>query len=143
MSAACQSETDGTDAQWDILPPLLPKATWPPGDRGRPPRPLRRVVNGILYVHKTGCQGRMQPKDFGPWETGYDYVRRWRRAGVWERGRTELRQVERRCQGRLAEPSAGTIDSHSVKTATQNKEGGTGTKRAQDVSALCWSMRSG
>lgn len=121
MSAARQYETDVTDAQWDILHPLLPTPTWTPGSRGRPPRPLRRVFNSILSVNKTGCQWRMLPKDFGPWETVYGSFRRWRRAGVWERVMTELRQVERRCQGRLAEPSAGAIDSQSVKTATQSK----------------------
>jgi putative transposase len=55
------------------------------------------VVNGILYVNKTGCQWRMLPKDFGPWETVYGYFRCWRRAGVWERVMTELRHLERRC----------------------------------------------
>jgi putative transposase len=69
MSAACQYETDVTDAQWDILYPVLPIHTWTPGSRGRPPRPLRQVVNGLLYVNKTGCQWRMLPKEFGPWET--------------------------------------------------------------------------
>jgi len=82
------------------------------------------VINGILYVNKTGCQWRMLPKDFGPWETVYGLLRRWRRAGVWARVMTELRQLERRCQGRLAEPSAGAIDSQSVKTATQSKDVG-------------------
>jgi putative transposase len=82
------------------------------------------VVNGLLYVNKTGCQWRMLPKDFGPWETVYGYFRRWRRAGVWERVMTELRQSERRCQGRLAEPSAGAIDSQSVKTTTQSQDVG-------------------
>jgi transposase len=48
MSATCQYETDVTDAQWEILHPLLPTPTWTPGSRGRPPRPLRRVVNGML-----------------------------------------------------------------------------------------------
>ena len=66
----------------------------------------------------------MLPKDFGHWETVYGYFRRWRREGVWQRVMTELRQVERRCQGRLAEPSAGAIDSQSVKTATQSQEVG-------------------
>ena len=47
MRAAWQYETDVTDAQWDILHPLLPAPTWTPGSRGRPPRPLRQVVNGI------------------------------------------------------------------------------------------------
>ena len=120
MSAACQYATDVTDAQWEVLHPLLPRPMWTPGGRGRPPRPLRQVVNGILYVNKTGCQWRMLPKEFGPRETVYGYLRRWRRAGVWERVMTELRQVERRCHGRLAEPSAGAIDSQSVKTATQS-----------------------
>ena len=82
------------------------------------------MVNGILYVNKTGCQWRMLPKEFGLWETIYGYFRRWRRAGVWERVMTELRQGERRCQGRLSEPSAGAIDNQSVKTATQGTEVG-------------------
>src|SRR5918911_4220988 len=81
MSAACQYATDVTDAQWEILHPLLPTPTWTPGSRGRPPRSLRRMVNGMLYVNKTGCQWRMRPKEFGPWETVYGYFRRWRRAG--------------------------------------------------------------
>src|SRR5262245_18379754 len=132
MSAACPYETDVTDAQWDILPPLLPKETWTPGSRGRPPCPLRREGNGMLYVNKTGCQWRMRPKDFGPWETVYGYLRRWRRAGVWERVMTDLHQVVRRCQGRLGEPSAGAIVSQSVKTATQSKEVGCdGNKKIQ------------
>ena len=124
MSAACQYATDVTKAQWEVLPPLLPPPTWTPGGRGRPPRPLRPVGNGILYVNKTGGQWRMRPKAFGPWETVYGSFRCWRRAGGWERVMTELRQVARRCQGRLAEPSAGAIDSPSVKTATQGTDVG-------------------
>ena len=124
MSAACQYETDVTDAQWDILYPLLPTPTGTPGSRGRPPRPLRQVVKGLLSVNKTGGQWRLRPKEFGPWETVYGSLRRWRRAGVWERGMRELRQRERRCQGRLAEPSAGAGDRQSVKTATQHTEVG-------------------
>jgi putative transposase len=124
MSATCQYETDVTDAQWAILHPLLPTPTWPPGSRGRPPRPLRRVVDGMVYVNKTGCQWRMLPKELGPWETVYGYCRRWRRAGVWERVMTEWRHLARRCQGRLAEPSAGAIDSQSVTAATPSQDVG-------------------
>jgi putative transposase len=119
MSACCQYATDLTEEQWDVLHPLLPARQWRPGGPGRPPCDRRRVINGILYVNKTGCQWRMLPKDFGPWETVYGYFRRWRREGVWGRVMTELRHYERRCQGRLAEPSAGAIDSQSIKTATQ------------------------
>src|SRR5262245_58813436 len=77
-----------------------------------------------LPRRRRGYQWRMLPQDVGPWETVYGYFRRERRAGVWERVMTELRQIERRCQGRLAEPSAGAIDSQSVKTATQSQDVG-------------------
>ena len=143
MSACCQYETDLTDEPWEVLHPLLPVRQWHPGGPGRPPCDRRRVINGLLYVNKTGCQWRMLPKDFGPWETVYGYCRRWRRAGVWERVMTELRQIERRCQGRLAEPSAGAIDRQSVKTATQSQAVGfdrhkkiTGRKRHLLVDTL-------
>jgi putative transposase len=143
MSAACQYATDVSDAPWELLHPLLPKCPWTPGGRGRPPGPLRRVIHGIVYVTKTGCQGRMLPKDCGHWETVSGYCRRWRRAGVWQRVMPALRQVERRCQGRLAEPSAGASDSQSVKTATQSQAVGfdrhkklTGRKRHLLVDTL-------
>src|SRR5919108_2256121 len=122
MSATCQYETDVTDAQWELLYPLLPTPTWTPGSRGRPPRPLRRGVNGMLYVNKTGCQWRMLPKDFGPWNTVYGYFWRWRHEGLWSRMMEQLRHAERRRQGRPPEPSAGSIDSQSVKTATQDTD---------------------
>src|SRR2546426_3863088 len=122
MSACCQYETDVTDEQWEGLHPLLPVRQWRPGGPGRPPCDQRRVLNGIIYVKKTGCQWRMLPKDCGHGETVYGDFRRWRRAGVGERVMTARRQGERRCQGRLAEPSAGAIDSQSVKTATHGSE---------------------
>jgi putative transposase len=124
MSACGQYATDVTDAQWDVLHPLLPTPQWRPGGRGRPPCERRRVINGIFSVNKTGCQWRMLPKEFGAWETVYGYFRRWRREGVWERVMTQLRQYERQCHGRLAEPSGGAIDSQSIKTATQGIEVG-------------------
>ena len=113
-----------TDEPWEGLSPLLPVQQWRPGGPGRPPWDRRCVMHGILYVNKTGCQWPMLPKDFGHWETVYGYFRRWRQAGVWQRVMTELRQGERRCHGRLAEPSAGAIDSQSVKTATQSQDVG-------------------
>jgi putative transposase len=63
----------------------------------------------------------MLPTDFGHWQTIYGYFRRWRATSVWG-GMATLRHWERRCQGRLLEPSAGCADSQSIKTATQGEE---------------------
>jgi putative transposase len=61
----------------------------------------------------------MVPREFGKWSTIYAYFKCWRHAGVWARVMEALRRMERRRQGRLPEPSAGSIDSQSIKTATQ------------------------
>lgn len=119
MSTTRYYSTDLTEAQWALLVPLLPARKWRPGGPGRPPCDLRRVINGILYLLKTGCQWRMLPRDFGKWSTVYAYFKRWRWAGVWARLMEALRRLERQRQGRQSEPSAGSVDSQSIKTATQ------------------------
>jgi putative transposase len=124
MSTACDYPTDASEAQWEVLHLLLPKSKWRPGGPGRKPLDRRSVINGIFYVHKTGCQWRMMPKEFGNGHTIYEYFRRWRREGVWARVMDTLRQWERQSQGRLPEPSAGCVDSQSIKTATQAEEVG-------------------
>ena len=131
MSADSHYPTDVTDEQWHLLQSLLPERAWRPGGRGRPPLcDLRRIVNGILYLNKTGCQWRMIPQEFGTWSTISGYFKRWRGAGVGARLRETLRQWERRCWGRLPEPSAGSMDSQSLKTATQHEAiGFDGNKR--------------
>ena len=85
---------------------------------------LRRVINGIFYINKTGCQWCMMPTDIGNGHTIYGYFRRWRLTGVWERVMDTLRQWERQSQGRLPEPSACCADSQSIKTATQAEDVG-------------------
>jgi putative transposase len=119
MSPGRHYPTDVTDEQWELLTYMLPQPKWRPGGPGRPPYELRCVLNGIFYVTKTGCQWRMLPVDFGHWNTIYGYFRAWRRTGLWARLLEQLRQRERRRQGRQPEPSAGSIDSQSIKTATQ------------------------
>jgi putative transposase len=83
---------------------------------------VRRIVNGILYLNKTGCQWRLVPQEFGHWSIIYGYFKRWRRDGVWARVMETLCQWERRCLGRQPEPSAGSMDSQSSKTATQSED---------------------
>jgi putative transposase len=122
MRAAHHYPTALTEARGELLQSLLPERKWRPGGPGRPPGEVRRIVNGIFYVNKTGGQWRLVPKDFGHWSTIYGYFKRWRCEGVWARVMETLRQWERRDVGRKPEPSAGSIDSQRIKTATQNED---------------------
>lgn len=102
-----------SDAQYAVFARFLPA----PKTGGRPSKTDRRLVlDGILHVLRAGCQWRMLPACFPPWQTTYGFFRAWSRAGVWERALTELRKQARRAGGRDEEPSAAIIDSQSVKT---------------------------
>lgn len=105
--------SDLTQAQWEEIAPLLP----PPKLAGHPrTADLREVINGILYVLRSGCSWRMLPHDFPPWGTVWWYFRQWRLDGLWEQIHTTLRTRVREAAGREPEPSAAIIDSQSVKT---------------------------
>ncbi len=105
--------SDLTDAQWQVLAPLIPPAK--PGGRKRSVD-VRAVVSAIFYRTKTGCQWRQLPRDFPPWGTVAGYYRIWRRAGVWQTIHDTLREQVRTKAGREPTPSAAIIDSQSVKT---------------------------
>jgi putative transposase len=106
-------DTDLTDAQWEILGPLLP----PPPGGGRPPTTDRReVLNAILYLLRTGCAWSQLPHDFPPPGTVYDYFSQWRRAGTIARIHEALRPLARQAAEHDAQPSAACLDSQSVKT---------------------------
>jgi putative transposase len=105
--------SDLTDAEWAILAPLIPPEK--PGGRPREVD-MRSVLNGIFYVLRAGCAWRMMPRDYPPKSTVYAYFARFRNEGVWEQIMTSLRERCRLQAEREATPSAGIIDSQSVKT---------------------------
>ena len=89
----------------------------PPHRLGRPRETeLRAVVNALFYVLSSGCQWRMLPKDFPPRSTVQGWFYRWRDDGTWARINHHLLMAVREAAGREATPSAGVIDSQSVKT---------------------------
>ena len=105
--------SDLTDSQWHLIKELLP----PPKPRGRPRRlDLREVLNAICYVVKGGIQWRMLPREFPCWQSVYSYFRRFRRDGTWRRIHDALRCEVRRRAGRHKHPTAGCLDSQSVRT---------------------------
>lgn len=105
--------SDATDAEWALLKPLMPE----PAGIGRPrTTDLRAVLNAILYVLATGCQWRALGQDFPPRSTVQGYFYRWRDDGTWHCINRILVRLAREAVGRKATPSAGIIDSQSVKT---------------------------
>jgi putative transposase len=114
MSTACPS--DLTDAEWECLPHYLP----PLPRHGRPrTHPLRRVLDAICYVLRTGCAWRYLPSNFPPWQTVFYHLRRFRLQGTWHLLYAALHRAERERVGRHPDPSAAIMDSQSVKTVEE------------------------
>ncbi|MDP7532391.1 MAG: IS5 family transposase [SAR202 cluster bacterium] len=106
--------SDLSDAEWALIAPLIPPAKH--GGRKREVD-VREVMNGVLYVLETGCQWRALPKDLPPKSTVHDYLMLWDWDGTLERVHHALYLMTRELEGREASPSAGVIDSQSVKGA--------------------------
>src|SRR3954468_3379918 len=105
--------TDLSDAEWTCVAAQLP----PPKVGGRPRlHSVRELLDAIFYIVRSGCAWRLLPHNLPPWKTVYHYYRLWRIDGTWERVNRVVGEQLRLHLGREAQPSAGAIDSQSVKT---------------------------
>jgi putative transposase len=141
MNARPSYSTDVTDAEWELIKPYVPEAK--PG--GRPEvYPKREILNGIFYLLRTGCAWRLLPHDLPPWRIVYYYFWQWRKDGTWQVMHDLLRGDVRVATGKRRQPSAGILDSQSVKTT---EKGGSAAlmsiSRSKGANATSWSTRSG
>jgi putative transposase len=120
--------SDLTDAQWALLEPRLRDRD--SADPGRPTSvDLRDIVNALLYMKPTGCQWRYLPHDLPPRSTVHYYLAKWTADGTWETVMPVLRERSRRQQHRDSRPTAGALDSQTVKSVgTRNQIGWDGAK---------------
>ncbi len=118
--------SDLTDEQWKVIEPLLPRVLpW-----GRPRTyAYREVLNGIFYWLKNNCPWRNLPHDLPPWSLVHYYYHEWRTNGLWKSIHDEIVEQVREANGREACPSAGVIDSQSVKTTETAPSEETAQKR--------------
>ena len=113
--------TDLTDSQWEHIKELIPPAK--PGGRPRS-LDMRAVVNAVIYLVVGGVQWRLLPKEYPRWPSVYYYFRRWQRDGTWRRLHDSLRAATRRRAGRHKHPTAGCIDSQTVRCSAVASERG-------------------
>ncbi|MCR4282551.1 MAG: IS5 family transposase [Bauldia sp.] len=112
--------SDLTDEEWERIAPFLP----PPARKGRRPEvDLREVLNAIRYMARSGGGWRMLPKDFPPWQTVYWWFRRFVRLFLFRTLHDVALMIDRERSGRAASPTAGVIDSQSIKAPTAKKRG--------------------
>ena len=114
MSVSRRSySTDLTDAEWQILEPLLPAEK--PGGRHRL-YPMREIINALRYLLRTGCSWRLIPHDFPHWRAAYEYFKIWKEDGTWLKIHDYLHAELRERMRREKQPSACIVDSQSVRT---------------------------
>ena len=94
LEVMSQYSTNLTDKQWQVIEKIIN-----PQERQRK-HPLREIMDAILYINKTGCQWRMLPSNFAPWQTVYYYFRKWKLEGVIEDIMDTIHSLARRIVGR-------------------------------------------
>ena len=116
--------SDLTDEEWQLLEPLIEEID--PYITGRPrTTELREIVNAIFYLNKTGCPWRYLPKEFPDYKLVSYYYHKWVDCGIWEKINIALHRKLRKELGRNEDPSAGIIDSQTVKGTPESvKESG-------------------
>jgi transposase len=126
--------SDMTDAEWTLIEPHMPMQK----QLGRPRKvQLREVVEALLYILRTACPWRLLPRDFPKRSSVQHYFYAWQKDGLWERINFFLLQMAREREGREASPSAGVIDSQSVKTTESGVRAvTTRAKRSRAASAI-------
>ena len=103
--------TNLSDKQWQVIKNIVE-----PNERKRK-HTIRDIINAIMYITKSGCQWRMLPSEFAPWQTVYFYFRKWKSDGMFEELMHHLRSIVRKVSGKEDSPSIGLIDSRSVRTS--------------------------
>jgi transposase len=133
--------TDLSDREGMLIQHLVPAAR--PG--GRPEKyPKREILDAIFSVLRGGCAWRLLPHDFPPWQIVYHDFWQWRRDGTWPLMHDLLRGDVRVAAGKRRQPSAGLIDSQSVKTTEKGGSGAmTRASRSKGVSVTSWLTPSG
>ena len=111
--------SDLSDDQWAMI-----KAHFDTRNYGKSLKhSQRQLINGVLYVVKTGCQWHFLPSDFAPYKTVYSFYKRAKDKGIWEKVMKDLVERSRIKMGRTSNPSYSLIDSQSIKTtgAAENR----------------------
>lgn len=124
MKTNTKQISDLSDEEWKLIEHNF-KIVWTGKPTGRiPDYSMRRVLDGVFYLLRTGCQWRMLPKEYPPYPVVFYHFKRWKKSGLFEKINEELVQAVRLKEGRDPEPSAVIIDSQSVKTSEQRGEKG-------------------
>lgn len=108
---------DVSDAEWEFCQPYLVLMK---EDAPQRQYPLRELFNALRYIVRCGCQWRMMPHDFPPWQVVYQQARRWMKAGCFEAMAHDLRELSRLAKGRKAQPTAVILDGRTLQSSPES-----------------------